>query len=82
MHSVQSLQANIHTPVTLPHLIIQLFVKLGQLSLTLVFLHVGEANSRNVGRGGRLFIDYVVQGKNLSIGLLFVKLLLHWHALT
>lgn len=65
-----------------PHLIIQLFVKLGQLSLTLVLLHVGEANTRHIGRGGRLVVEYVVQGLDLLFGLLLVKLLLHWHTLT
>uniref|UniRef100_A0A665XE48 Uncharacterized protein n=1 Tax=Echeneis naucrates TaxID=173247 RepID=A0A665XE48_ECHNA len=32
--------------------------------------------------GGRLVVDYVVQGLNLSVGLLLVKLLLHRHTLT
>lgn len=64
------------------HLIIQLLVQLGQLCLTLVLLHICEANAGHVGRGGRLVIKYVVQREHLGVGLLLVKLLLHWDALT
>lgn len=65
-----------------PHLIIQLLVQLGQLCLTLVLLHICEANAGDVGRGGRLVVKYVVQGEHLGVGLLLVELLLHWDTLT
>lgn len=64
------------------HLIVQLFVKFGQLGLTLVLLHISEANTGNVRRRHRLVVDYVVQSQNLSVGLLLIKLLLHWDTLT
>lgn len=66
----------------MPHLIVQLFVKLSQLSLTLVLLYVREANPGHVGCGSRLLVDDVVQSQHLGIGLLLVELLLHRHALS
>lgn len=80
-HSDHSLATRTLLSPTLPYLIVQLFVELGQLGLTLVLLHIGEANPRHVGRGGRLVVEYVVQGLHLCVGLLFIKLLLDWDAL-
>lgn len=65
-----------------PHLVIQLFVELAQLCLTLVLLHVCQANPQHVWRGRWLVIDDVVQRLHLSVGLLLVKLLFHWHTLS
>lgn len=64
------------------YLIIKLLVQFGQLSLTLLSLGVGQTHPGDVGSGRYLVVIYgVIQCQDLSVGLLFIILLVNRHSL-
>lgn len=68
------------------HLVIQLFVELGYLCLTLLFLSVSEFDPREgaMGRSGcwLVIVGCTVKGLDLCFSLLLVELFLYWYILS